>query len=360
MPRLNDLFQTPAGCLPPAASGQPYVIAEVGVNHEGDLDLAKRLVAEAAKGGADAVKFQTYKADTIACKASPAYWDTTQEPTQSQHELFRKYDAFWQEEYAALAEVCRQEGVEFLSTPFDFASVDFLDALMPAYKIASADITNKPFIQRIAAKKKPILLSTGASHLYEIEQALAWIRPFGNPVALLHCVLNYPTPDAGAHLGMITHLAARFPEAVIGYSDHTLPGERMKPLELAHLLGARILEKHFTHDKTLPGNDHYHAMDHRDLAAFRVLVERNLTLCGRFAKAPLEAEAPARKHARRSLVTLRALKAGEVVTEEVLCAKRPAHGISPALVDQVVGMAARADIPEDTALTWGMLDDVNR
>ena len=333
----------------------PFIIAEAGVNHEGSMDTAKRLIDEAREGGAHAIKFQTYKAGTLASKHSPAYWDTAKEPTLSQYELFRKHDSFWKKEFEALKRHCDAAGIEFLSTPFDLESAGFLNDLMDVVKISSSDITNKPFIRHLCSYKKPIVLSTGASFAHEVMEAVSWIEEAGVPLALLHCVLNYPTAEENAGLGMISTLRQLYPGHIIGYSDHTLPGD-MRVLETAALLGARILEKHFTHDKRLPGNDHYHAMDKEDLGRFVASMDRIRTLIGTPALRSLPSESPARKNARRSLVAARDIKAGAAIGESDLTFKRPAHGISPRHIDEVMGMTARADIPEDTVLQWRMLE----
>jgi sialic acid synthase SpsE len=325
---------------------QPFVIAEAGVNHEGSLDVARRLIYEAADGGADAIKFQTYRADTIAVKNSPAYWDLNSEPTTSQHALFSKYDSFWKGEFEQLKSWCDQANIEFLSTPFDLESAMFLNDLMSVFKISSSDITNKPFIQFIAGFGKPLLISTGASNLDEVDQALTWIDAEKTPISLMHCILNYPTPDEWANLAMIRGLKKRYSSLVIGYSDHTLPAD-MESLHTAWLVGAQILEKHFTHDKSLPGNDHYHAMDTRDLKKFREKVTRSLMLLGSEDKQALIHEESARQNARRSLVTAVPIKAGTVLTKEMLTWKRPADGISPARIDQVVGRKVVVDIASD-------------
>ena len=333
---------------------QPYVIAEIGVNHEGSMELAKRLVDDAKEGGADAVKFQSYKAETLASKDSPSYWDTTQEPTISQYELFKKHDSFWIEEMQELKAYCDEVDIEFMSTPFDIESADFLDTMMDVYKISSSDLTNKPFIEYICQFNKPIILSTGASSLYEIQEAVSWIEKYGNPLALLHCVLNYPTLDENANLGMILDLKQKFSDKIIGYSDHTLPKD-MKVCEMATILGSVIIEKHFTHDKTLPGNDHYHAMDKEDLKLFRSNLERVFKILGSFKVEALEDEAPARANARRSLVASRNIPKGHLITEEDLTFKRPAHGISPKFIDEVVGKYAHTNIEADTVLKWDMI-----
>lgn len=325
---------------------KPYIIAEVGVNHEGSMATAKRLVDEAKEGGAHAVKFQSYKAETLASKHSPAYWDTTQEPTESQFELFKKHDTFWKDEMQELKDYCDVVGIEFMSTPFDVESAEFLNDMMDVFKISSSDITNKPFIEYICSFGKPVILSTGASGLEEVQDAVNWIKPFNVPLALLHCVLNYPTPDKNANLGMILGLKEAFPDNIIGYSDHTLPKD-MKVCEMATMLGSVIIEKHFTHDKTLPGNDHYHAMDKEDLKIFNANMNVTFEILGGFKIEALADEDKAREHARRSLVAKRNIPKGKVIEKEDLTFKRPAHGISPKYIDDVVGKVAKVDIAED-------------
>lgn len=336
-----------------APGGKPYVIAEIGVNHGGDLGLAKRLVRLAAEGGASAAKFQSYKADRIASKHSPAYWDTTKEPTESQFELFRKYDKFGAGEFRALADCCGDAQIDFISTPFDAEAVEFLDPLVPFFKVASADLNNVPLLRQIASKRKPVVLSTGASNLDEIGTAVAILNQSGaKDVVLLHCVLNYPCANRNAHINMIKGLQRAFPANVVGYSDHTLPDERMLVLTAAWLSGALVLEKHFTHDKMLPGNDHYHAMDVDDLKKLAENIELLGDVLGEENKTALAAEALAREHARRSIVIDRTLKAGHVITERDVTCKRPAHGISPASWDQVIGRRIRRDLDEDHVLQW--------
>ena len=350
--KIKELFETFNPCE--VRLYKPYIIAEAGVNHEGQMDIAKKLVDEAKEGGADAIKFQTYKASTLASKDSPAYWDTSQEPTTSQYELFKKHESFWVDEMAELKAYCDKVGIEFISTPFDIESADFLNDMMDVYKISSSDLTNKPFIEHICGYGKPIILSTGASHLYEIQEAVSWIEKHGNPLALLHCVLNYPTPDKNANLGMIIGLKRAFPDKIIGYSDHTLPKD-MKVCEIATLLGAVIIEKHFTYDKTLPGNDHYHAMDKEDLKLFKKNLARTFEILGHFKVKALEDEELARQNARRSLVAKRPIPKGKEIELADLTFKRPAHGISPKFIDKVVGKVALDDIDEDTVLQWSML-----
>jgi len=350
--KLLDLLNKPV--YPNDQIRAPYIIAEAGVNHEGDMDLARRLIDDAAEGGAHTIKFQTYKAETIASKDSPAYWDITKEPTDSQFKLFQKYDKFWKREYEQLKVYCGQAGIEFMSTPFDVESANFLNDMMDVFKISSSDITNKPFIEYLCDFGKPIILSTGASYMHEIQQSVEWIDAKKVSVALLHCILNYPTDDENAHLGMIKDLQRKFPNKLVGYSDHTLPND-MKVMEMATLLGSAIIEKHFTHDKTLPGNDHYHAMDKDDLKNFHAQMERVTNILGDQNKYPLETETPARNNARRSLVAACEIPEGTTISYKHLTWKRPAHGVSPRDISGVVGRVALQTINEDDVLKWDMV-----
>jgi N-acetylneuraminate synthase len=338
----------------PRVLTRPYIIAEAGVNHEGSMELAKRLIDEAAEGGAHAIKFQTYKAETIASKDSPYYWDITKEPTQSQFELFKKYDSFWKNEYETLARYCETAGIEFMSTPFDVESAHFLNDMMSVFKISSSDITNLPFIDIMCGFGKPIILSTGASYLWEVQQAVETIEKHGNKLCLMHCVLNYPTQDPNAHLGMIKSLIRHFPDHVPGYSDHTLPKD-MEVMKMATLLGAAVIEKHFSHDKTLPGNDHYHAMDKEDMKHFNAIMDRTFELLGSFNLTALPGEEKARQNARRSLVANKEIPAGKKIEATDLTWKRPAKGISPRHYDEVLGKTAARDINEDEILQWNDL-----
>lgn len=347
--RISDIFAPDLDRRPLAV--RPYVIAEAGVNHGGSLEVALRHIDDAAAGGADAIKFQTYKSELLALRDSPAYWDLTKEPTTSQYELFKRYDSFGDAEYVRLKEHCDEVGIEFMSTPFDLESARFIDGLVDVHKISSSDITNRPLIQLIASFGKPVLLSTGASDLGEIERAVGWITRAGAPVAVLHCVLNYPTSEADANLGRIVSLREAFADKPIGYSDHTLPGD-LEPLVVAASLGAVVLEKHFTHDRSLPGNDHYHALDGELLARQVDRLSRAVQLAGAFDLNQRLNEAASRQHARRSLVAATNIRQGDVIRAGELIAKRPGHGISPAEIESVIGHRARRDISVDETLSW--------
>lgn len=342
----------------------PYVIAEAGVNFYDTaktrgvtpLEEAMFYVDEAKRAGINAIKFQTYKAGKIASKNSPSYWDLTKEPTTSQYQLFQKFDSFGEEEYRKLYEHCKEIGIDFMSTPFDYDAADYLADMVDIFKISSSDLSNLPFIRYIARKGKPIYLSVGASYLSEVEQAVRVMKEENCPeIALLHCVLSYPCKNEDANLNIIKTLKRIFPDLIIGYSDHTLPDETMTILTTAYLLGAEVIEKHFTLDKTLQGNDHYHAGDPEDFSKavsnFKLITE----IMGQEEKTVLPCELVPRKQARRSLVLTRDMKKGEIITEKDLTAKRPGVGISPVYSDIVIGRKLQEDQPEDTILTWDMV-----
>lgn len=336
--------------------GNVYLIAEAGVNHEGSLQEAIDMVKEAAAAGANAIKFQTYKAEWIASKHSPAYWDLSQEPATSQYELFKRYDKFGEREYTILAEECEKHKIDFLSTPFDFRSAEYLAPLMKKFKISSSDLTNLPFLRFIASFGKPILLSVGAATYSEISQAVEVLEQEGcSDITLLHCVLSYPTKDEDANLQMITRLKEMYPQYQIGYSDHTRPDQSMLILTTAYMLGATVIEKHFTLDKKKKGNDHYHAMDPSDIRKFRENIALLDKIIGNDFTRPLACESEARKYARRSIVAAKDIQAGEVITEQHITYKRPGTGISPEFSPIVVGRTAKVNIPEDTILTWDMI-----
>jgi N-acetylneuraminate synthase len=328
---------------------KPYIIAEIGVNHGGSIELAKKQIKLAKEGGADCVKFQSYKANKIASKNSPSYWDTSKELTKSQFELFKKYDSFEPADYIELARFSKNIGIDFSSTPFDIDCLEWLIPLTPFVKIASADINAFPLLKEVAKYGKPIILSTGASTLEEIRTSYEFlIENNVTDITLLHCVLNYPTDDDKAYLKMISSLKLNFPKAKIGYSDHTLPSSDMNVLFMSWLLGSSVIEKHFTHDKTLPGNDHYHAMDIIDLKKINERIDKARIILGDLdLKMPTPYEKPAIKNARRSIVFSKDITKGSFIKESDITFKRPNHGVSVSNWYQVIGKKLTQDVKED-------------
>ena len=340
------------------------LIAEVGVNYFDIADkyeitpfeAAKLMIEKAKDAGWHAVKFQTYRADTLASKNSPHYWDIKEEPTLSQYELFKKYDSFGRTEYEGLAEYADEKNIEFMSTPFDIESADYLDDLMNIYKISSSDLNNLKFVEYVAKKDKPIILSVGASDEEEIERTVKLIRKYNEqPLALLHCVLEYPTPYIHANLNKIVTLKNKFPDLIVGYSDHTKPDANYDVLKTAYNLGAAVIEKHFTLDKTIKGNDHYHAMDYEDACKIRSAIAYLEKIRGDGELVCLPSEKKARENARRSLVAAKDIFKGQVIAEQMLTYKRPASGIAADEFDKIIGRTAVRDIGEDTVLQYDML-----
>lgn len=345
-------------------SKKPYLIAEMGVNfydtakvlNISPLEAAKKYIDAAAEVGIDCAKFQSYKADTIVSKNSPAYWDLSKEPTKTQHALFMKHDGFNENDYKELCDYAHSKGMDFTSTPFDYASADYLYDMVDFYKISSSDLSNLPFIRHIAKKRKPVYISLGASYLSECDEAIRVLKEEGCPeIVIFHCVLSYPTDPQNANLKVIESLKRIFPDVKVGFSDHVAPDENMITLATAYLMGAEVIEKHFTLDKSLPGNDHYHSGDPSDfkkaIANFKLID----SVLGSPEKTVLDCERIPRREARRSLVLTRNMKAGEIIQKKDLMPKRPGTGISPVYADIVIGRKVNTDLEEDTILTWDMI-----
>ena len=324
------------------------------MNYEGSMERAKQMIEQVARAGGHAAKFQTYKADKLAAKhTSPAYWDTSKEPTGSQHELFQRFDAFGPKEYQELAAHCTSVGIDFLSTPFDFEAVDYLAPLMPIIKVASADLNNIPLIRRAGKTGRPLLMSVGASSHDEIRTAIrTGLEAGAERVSILHCVLNYPTPKDNAQLSQIAVLQREFGDQVaVGYSDHVAPEDdgTMPALEYAAINGVRVIEKHFTDDRNGIGNDHYHATDEAGLLAFTKRLELYRTLEGD-GKLHLETQSVAIANARRRIIATRDLSAGQVISEGDLIPLRSNIGITIDRWDEVVGARLARDVAQDAPI----------
>tara|TARA_B100000579_G_C22796510_1_gene837411 strand:- start:85 stop:1140 length:1056 start_codon:yes stop_codon:yes gene_type:complete len=335
---------------------KPYIIAEAGVNHENSMDNCKKMISEVANAGGDAIKFQAYKAENLASVNSPAYWDTSLEKTKNQYLLFKKHDKFWKNEFETIYEECQKQNIEFLCTPFDFESAKFLNDLVPAFKISSSDVNNIPFIEYICEFKKPIIISTGASNKKEIDEVVKLLKLKEIDFSLLHCVLNYPTLDKDANLSRINNLMYEYPDAVIGYSDHTMP-DKMENILYAWLLGATIIEKHYTFDKQLKGNDHYHSMNFTDLKLFISKVELISKILGNGEINSGNNENLSRLNARRSIILSQNLLKGASITKNDISYKRPGHGISPNEINNVINKKINKDKNKDDILFWEDLEN---
>lgn len=329
-------------------SNHVIIIAEAGVNHNGDYDRAVAMIHAAKAAGADYVKFQTAVPELVISSVAPKaeYQKETTGAEESQLEMCRKIHLRL-EDYAPLAEICREVGIGFMSTPFDLVSIDCLAPLgMDYWKIPSGEITNLPYLRKIARKGGKVILSTGMSELCEVEAALEVLEDNGigrADVALLHCNTQYPTPMCDVNLRAMEQLAALHPGAV-GYSDHTV-GIEVPVAAVA--MGAHIIEKHFTLDRNLPGPDHKASLEPAELASM-VSAIRNIELAiGSGEKHVSDSERPNIVVARKSIVAATDIRKGDLLTENNITVKRPGNGISPMKWDAVLGTAAIRDFLAD-------------
>ena len=324
------------------------IIAEAGVNHNGDLDLAKQLINAAADAGADLVKFQTFNANRQVTRTAKKadYQTQTTSSTESQHAMLRRLE-LTEEMHHQLIAHCLTQNIGFLSTGFDIESVDLLVSLgQECFKIPSGEITTLPFLRHIASNGKPIILSTGMATLGEIEAAIEVLEQTGTPrvkVTILHCTTEYPTPMNEVNLRAMQSIHAAF-DVAVGYSDHT---EGIEIAIAAVAMGASVIEKHFTLDRTFPGPDHRASLEPAELKAM-VTAIRNIEIAlGDGIKRLTPSEARNKPVARKSLVASRAISIGEMFTAENLTTKRPGTGISPMRWDEFIGQAAQKDYHED-------------
>lgn len=331
-----------------------FIIAEAGVNHNGDIDMALRLVREAKRVGADCVKFQTFKAERVVTEKAPKaeYQMKATEPTESQIEMLRKLE-LPPEVYPDLMALCQSEGIFFLSTPYSIEDVEFLDRLgVFAFKVASGQAVEPYFLEHVAKKGKPILLSTGMCTLAEVDQAVRVIRDTGNEqIVLLQCTTNYPSSVADSNLRAMVTMGNAL-DVLVGYSDHT---ESLTAATVSVALGACVVERHFTLDKSLPGPDHSSSSDPEEfLELVKQIREAEVSL-GSSLKWPSDVERKNALGMRRSIVARCKIRAGQVISEEMLTFKRPATGLTPALLPDLVGRVATYDIGADQALSWEMI-----
>lgn len=314
-----------------------YIIAEAGVNHNGSLELAKRLVRAAAEAGVDAVKFQTFKADTLVSRDAPKadYQKQTTDAAESQYQMLKKLELS-EESHRELKALCAQLGVAFLSTPFDITDIPFLSALdMPFFKVPSGAITDLPYLRAINEQKKPVLLSTGMATEDEVAAALKLLPDC--EVTLLHCTTEYPCPYDDVNLKAMQALKARF-GLPVGYSDHT---QGIEVSVAAAALGASVIEKHFTLDRTMEGPDHKASLEPGELRALVTSVRHVAdALSGDGTKTPVEAERVIASVARKSIVAKRDIAGGEIFSADNLATMRPGTGISPMRWDEVIGRTA--------------------
>lgn len=327
-----------------------FIIAEAGVNHNGDINIAKKLVDAAFEAGVDAIKFQSFKAESLVTKDAPkAKYQKEATGNGNQYEMLKKLELSYQE-HIILKKYCEEKGVTFISTPFDFESVDLLEKLnIPFYKISSGDLTNIPFLKYIARLNKPMIVSTGMANLGEIEIATQAIKQTGNnKISLLHCTSNYPTDYVDVNLNAMITLKNAF-KIPIGYSDHTIGIE--VPIA-AVSMGAKIIEKHFTLDKQMDGPDHKASLNPQELKQMVISIRNIEKAFGDGIKKCTNSEENTKKVARKSIVASVNIRKGEVISYENITFKRPGNGINPMFVDEIIGKTAVCDIYSDDFITF--------
>ena len=338
----------------PVGEGAPvYIIAEAGSNHDQELDQARRLIDVAAAAGADAVKFQTFTSDKIVAETTTRakYLDDVLPPDQTMSDLFRKLE-LPHEWHAELKRHAEDQGLDFLSTPFDHEAVDLLDELgVKAFKVATYELWHLPLIRDIASRGKPIICSTGMANLADIQEAVDTVAATGNDqLILLHCVVNYPPPFSDLNLRAIETIRRAF-GVPVGWSDHT-PGW-LAPV-IATALGAAVVEKHFTTDRTRSGPDHRFALEPDELRSMVAAIRDTEAALGSGIKRRARAEDDLYTTARRSLFAARSMDAGETVREEDVAILRPGTGIEVRDLPKVVGRTTRRRIERHEPLDWEM------
>lgn len=323
-----------------------FVIAEAGVNHNGRLDLAKELVDAAKEAGADCIKFQTFVSKNIVSKtaAKADYQKEQTDSEESQYDMLKKLELSF-EDFEALNTYCKHKAIEFMSTAFDFDSIDFLERLgMDTWKVPSGEITNLPYLIKIAKLNKPVILSTGMSTMADIRSAIKALKDNGaGELTVLHCTTEYPTPFEDVNLTVMNTIRETF-EVKVGYSDHTRGIE--VPIA-AVALGATVIEKHFTLDRTMEGPDHKASLEPNELRAMVESIRHIESALGTGLKQPVESEIKNIVAARKSIVAMKAIQKGDLFTEENLTVKRPGNGISPMQWFDVLGKPAPRDFEED-------------
>jgi len=333
-----------------------YTIAEAGANHDGELKKAFKLIDAAVKANADSIKFQTYTADKLTTKNAPKYWDDGKK-NESQYDVFKKLDSLSDDDWKQIFDYAKQKKITCFSTPFDEESVDLLYKLnTPAFKIASADITHIPLIRHIAKKQLPIFLSTGMASDEEIQESIRTIEDCGNnKIILMHCMTSYPTKHEDANLEIIRTLIAKYPNYIIGYSDHTI-GITVPVCSLFY--GSKAIEKHFTFNSELETSpDHRLSLDTNGFSEMVKSLRMAEISKGKSHRVKFDVESEAVKYARRSIVAKKRISKGSKISQDMLVIKRPATGIYPKFIDEIIGCIAARDIEEDTPIQW---DDVSQ
>ena len=333
-----------------------FLVTEAGVNHNGDLSIAKKLIDISVKAKVDAIKFQTFITEKLILKTTHKveYQKVSADDDENFYDMVKKYELS-RDDFKALKVYCAEKGIIFLSTPFDEVSVEWLEDLdVPAYKIGSGDMNNFPLLELICSKKKPILLSTGMATLKEVKESVDFIRSNGvEDIILFQCTTNYPTSLEEVNLNVIETYMREFPDLIIGFSDHSIGLEASIG---AVAKGVKVIEKHLTLDKNMEGPDHKASMDPEVLIKWVDSVRKIEMALGKYKKVPSKAELEISKIARKSIVSARDLNIGDLLKAEDIAIKRPGNGISPKEYKNIVGKRVKIKIPIDTVIQWEDLE----
>ena len=329
-----------------------FLIAEAGVNHNGDFNLAKKMIDVAKTTNVDAIKFQTFIAENLLLKSTPkaTYQEKSTDPNEGFYNMLKKYE-FSKKQFHELKNYCDEKGLIFLSTPFDSTSLQWLEQLdISAYKIGSGDMDNFPMLKLICETKKPIFLSTGMASIEDVKESINYIEDHGiKDLVIFQCTTSYPTPYEDVNLNVIDTYKNLFPTHLIGFSDHS-PGFEASIGAAAK--GVKVIEKHFTLDKKMEGPDHKASLDPKELKQWVVSIRNLEKALGKYDKLPTEKENEIAKVARKSIVTIEELHKNAILNLNNISFKRPGTGISPKYFEALLGKKVKRNIPKDYVLKW--------
>ena len=333
-----------------------FLIAEAGVNHNGDLSIAKKLIDLATEVKADAIKFQTFKAEELLLKKTSKveYQKENTDIDENFYEMIKRYE-FTKDDFQKIVNYCKAKKIIFLSTPFDHSSVQWLEEFkIPAYKVSSGDMNNFPLLQLICSKRKPIFISTGMATIEEVKETIKFIRLNNiEEIIIFQCTTDYPTPFEDINLNVIDTYKREFPEFLVGFSDHSLG---ITASIGAAAKGVKVIEKHFTLDKEMEGPDHKASLDPQELKKWVEQIRTLEKALGSFEKKPSKAELKIAKTARKSIVSIKTLNKGDILNEKNIAVKRPGDGISTVEFEKVIGMRVKRKISADKVIYWEDLE----
>lgn len=328
-----------------------FIIAEAGINHNGDIKTAKEMIKVAKEAGVDAIKFQTFTAEEFIKDHDEEYEYESQgkKVKESMIKMFKRHE-FSKEEWESIANYCKEQDIIFFSTPQNESNLNLLlDIGIPLIKVGSDDLTNLPLLETYAKKDIPMMISTGMANIQEVEEAVDTIKKYNNQLVIFHCISSYPTDLNELNLNAIHSLKEKFKDDIIGFSDHS---EGILAAIVSTAKGSKVFEKHFTLDKNMPGPDHMFSADPEEISLIVRKIRETETSLGDYEKKPTEKETEMIKVARRSIVSIKDIEEGEELTLDNISLKRPGTGIEPKFIREVIGKKAKTNIKKNTILKW--------